>query len=32
MLGQEARDEKQWLPQVRADRQLALECPIGSAT
>lgn len=25
MLGQEDRDEKKWLPQVRADRQLALE-------
>jgi hypothetical protein len=25
MLGQEDRDEKRWLPQVRADRQLALE-------
>jgi hypothetical protein len=25
LLGQEDRDEKRWLPQVRADRQLALE-------
>lgn len=25
LLGQEDRDEKKWLPQVRADRQLALE-------
>jgi hypothetical protein len=25
MLGQEDRDEKKWLPQARADRQLALE-------
>ena len=25
MLGQEDRDEKKWLPQVRTDRQLALE-------
>jgi hypothetical protein len=25
ILGQEDRDEKRWLPQVRADRQLALE-------
>src|SRR5487761_1297539 len=25
MLGQEDRDKKKWLPQVRADRQLALE-------
>jgi hypothetical protein len=25
MLGQEDRDEKKWAPQVRADRQLALE-------
>jgi hypothetical protein len=25
MLGQEDRDEKKWLPQVRADRRLALE-------
>ena len=25
MLGQEDRDEKKWLPQVRVDRQLALE-------
>ena len=25
LLGQENRDEKRWLPQVRADRQLALE-------
>ncbi|MGD0245319.1 MAG: hypothetical protein ABSB59_34055 [Streptosporangiaceae bacterium] len=25
LLGQEDRDEKRWLPMVRADRQLALE-------
>ena len=25
LLGQEDRDEKRWLPQIRADRQLALE-------